>query len=99
MPPKATMPTHPQSTAAPGQPVPGFAAPPPPARTALIVATCTLEPADPQRHVADLYAWFGIIEGEWPALRAPLSRAGWPRKTSMKKGDSASASRHSPPPP
>lgn len=50
------MPTHPQSTAALGQPVPGFIAPPPPARTALIGATCTLEPADPQRHAADLYA-------------------------------------------
>ena len=50
------MPTHPQSTAVLGQPVPGFTAPPPPARTALIGATCTLEPADPQRHAADLYA-------------------------------------------
>ncbi|MBN8743331.1 MAG: GNAT family N-acetyltransferase [Thiomonas arsenitoxydans] len=56
MPPKATMPTDPQSTAALGQPVPGFTAPPPPARAALIGATCTLEPADPQRHAADLYA-------------------------------------------
>ncbi|CQR41320.1 conserved hypothetical protein [Thiomonas sp. CB3] len=56
MPPKATMPTDPQSTAALGQPVPGFIAPPPPARTALIGATCTLEPADPQRHAAELYA-------------------------------------------
>ena len=50
------MPTDPQSTAALGQPVPGFTAPPPTARAALIGATCTLEPADPQRHAADLYA-------------------------------------------
>jgi RimJ/RimL family protein N-acetyltransferase len=50
------MPAHPQSAAVLGQPVPGFTVPPPPAKTALIGTTCTLEPADPPRHAADLYA-------------------------------------------
>lgn len=50
------MPARPQPTAELGPPVPGFTAPPPPARTALIGASCALEPADPQRHAADLYA-------------------------------------------
>ncbi len=50
------MPAHPHSTAVLGQPVPGFTAPLPPGRTALIGTSCTLEPADPQRHAVDLYA-------------------------------------------
>ena len=45
-----------QSTAPLGQPVPGWRPPPLPAKTSLVGHFCKLEPAEPSRHGADLYA-------------------------------------------
>ena len=50
------MPPTPPTAAPLGQPVPGWSPPALPAKSALQGRFCKLEPADPQRHGADLYA-------------------------------------------
>jgi RimJ/RimL family protein N-acetyltransferase len=61
-----------------GPPVPGWTPRPPPPRAAMTGRFCTVEPLDPERHAATLFAAFADDDGRmWTYLpRGPFATAG-----------------------